>query len=289
MRQFRRPILLTLSLLLVNTFNARAHGDGILISWAPNYLEGASQASFDQAKGLSVEAILAKNVAAKSWPDAYHVLLGANEHKTDKAFLAKLIEQLSDTSERKLTDTTRLIIWERITSGDILFEGKGMQVSDDLFSVAGRANWILRTITGHTFGFVRPHMPAGEIKVIQDRWRTWLAGEKIADLPEPYPTEQKGLEEIHSREALEALIVSLKPSDRKNRLTKECLAALYQLDELPSDPANPARLCSPDTYTRRYLSLLTEVAGEHDAAWWSMWWSAQNRNLKWDPKSAKFR
>src|SRR5258708_2150738 len=259
MSRLRSCLVVALFTLIVN---ARIYGDGVLISWSPDYLEGASQASFDEAKKLPVQTILDRNATARSWPDAYHLLLAANEHKNDRALLAGLVDQLTDASEHKLADTTRLIIWERITSGDILFEGKGLQVSDDLFSVGGRANWILRTITQHTFGIVRPQTPAAERKALQSRWRSWLAGEKIADLSEAYPTDIQGLSEIRSLEALQALIVSLRPSESKTRLTKECLRKLYQLDELPADPANPARLCSPDTYTTGFLSNLTDVPAE---------------------------
>ncbi len=182
-----------------------------------------------------------------------------------------------------------MIIWERITLGDILFEGKGMQVTDDLFSVAGRANWILRMTTRHKFGYVRPHQKAAELKALRDRWQKWLDGEAIADVPDSFPTTDKGLEEFRSPEALEALIVSLRPSDAKAGVTKACLASLYHLDELPADPANPAMLCSPDTYTTGYLAVLTDVEGPHDAAWWAMWWSSQRGKLTWDEKAGKFR
>jgi hypothetical protein len=263
--------------------------DGILISWSPEYLEGASQATFDAAKALSIDAIIANNARVASWPDAYHLVIAANEHKNDKAFLRRVAAQLGDTTTRKLTATSRLIIWERITSGDILFEGKGLQVSDDLFSVAGRANWVLRTVTHRKFGYVRPDTDPSELKKIQARWLAWLSGEPVAEIPDAYPTAEKGLEEIRSLEALEALIVSLKPSPAKGNLTKHCLATMYQLSELPSDPANPARLCSPDTYAALFLAQLTDVEGEHDSSWWGMWWSAQRQSLKWDPKSGKFR
>jgi hypothetical protein len=49
---------------------------------------------------------------------------------------------------------SRLIIWERISRGEILFEGQGVQIEDDLFQVAGRANWILRNLYAKNFGHV---------------------------------------------------------------------------------------------------------------------------------------
>jgi hypothetical protein len=231
---------------------------------------------------------LAGNLTAASWPDVYHLLLGADAHKADKVFLRKLSEQLTNRTERKLAKTSRLIVWKRITSGDIQFEGKGLQVDDDLFTVAGRANWILRTLTKKKFGYVLPEADETSLKSLQSRWRSWLDGESVAEVADPYPTAVKGLEEIRSLAALEALIVSLQPGEAKERVTKKCLSLVYHLDELPADPTSQARYCSPDTYTAGYLPELTEEKESHDAAWWGKWWAAHGKHLRWNPETGKF-
>jgi hypothetical protein len=69
---------------------------------------------------------------------------------------------------------------------------------------------------------------------------------KFEDVQEMYAYSQKGLQEIRSPEALEALINSLKPTPEKERLTVDCLKRTYKVDKLPDDPNAPASLCSPD-------------------------------------------
>jgi len=244
-------------LMLMLLLPAAAHADGVLISWGPNMLEGVTASTFELAKTRPAHEILANNKNAASWPDAYLALVGAREHQFDQAFLVTLTSQLTDRAEVKLAKTSRLIIWERIASGDILFEGKGLQVSDDLFTVAGRANWILRTITGKNFGYVKPAPREEDLLALQKKWRKYLSDGELPGFTEPYPTEVKGLEEIRSKEALHALIVSLQSSDA--------------------------------AYTHTYLAKLTSVAEPHDAQWWSDWWTVHERGLVWDPKSGSFR
>lgn len=282
---------LALTLILVAAVLAApaAIADGTLMSWSGRDLKGSSRESFDAAKKKSPKESLEKNRSIATWPEAYHLLLAANEHRTDKQFLAGLAAQVTDTTERRLAHTERLIIWERIVSGEILFEGKGLQISDDLFTVAGRANWILRTITGRNFGHVKPGTPRAELLRLQHRWQQWLAGEEVPDHQDPYPSKVEGLEEIRSLTALNALIVSLRPSEGKRTAMAMCLHQLYGLDTLPSDPGHPARLCIPDTYTHSYLAKLTDVSEQHDSEWWARWWEDHKNALRWDADTARFR
>ena len=215
-------------------------------------------------------------------------LVGANQHKDDKALLAGLVYQLVDPTERPLKDTDRLIIWERIISGEILFEGKGFQIEDDIFMVAGRANWILRSVTKKDFGYVKPKASAESLRSLKATWNRWLAGETVSEYSTPFPTAAKGLEEIRSLAALEALIVSLKPSKEKDRKTSECLNNVYHLDTLPTKADAPGRLCSSDPWAYTYLAKLTDVTEEHDPTWWSKWWQENKAALTWDPETARF-
>ena len=192
-----------------------AIADGRLLSWGGSDLIGVTADSWSAAKVRSVKSILKSNSKVRTWPSAYLLLIGANERKNDKRLLAGLIEQITDSSEYALKDTSRLIIWERILSGEITFEGKGLQVDDDLFTVAGRANWILRNITDRDFGHVSPASTDSELKALQRRWEMWLAGESVAVYESPYRSLEEGLEELRSLVALEALIVSLQPNPEK--------------------------------------------------------------------------
>tara|TARA_R110002096_G_scaffold16898_8_gene57863 strand:+ start:3363 stop:3620 length:258 start_codon:yes stop_codon:yes gene_type:complete len=63
-------------------------------------------------------------------------------HVESRELRAGLVAQLTNGKETKLAGTKRLIVWERITSGEILFEGMGREIDDDVFRVAGRANWV---------------------------------------------------------------------------------------------------------------------------------------------------
>jgi len=55
----------------------------------------------------------------------------------------QISRQLTNNTKADLKATKRLIIWERITSGEIQFEGKGYQVSDDLFTGTPQFNQAL--------------------------------------------------------------------------------------------------------------------------------------------------
>jgi hypothetical protein len=262
--------------------------DGMLIAWSPQDLEGMTEARWNAASGRFVEAILELNLKARTWPEAYEVALGANANKGSKRLLDGLVAQLSDATETKLAKTSRLIVWERITSGDVLFEGKGLQVDDDLFLVAGRANWVLRSILEKNLGVVRASSSRQELMELQGRWSKLVAGQVVAEMPEPFPSAKRGLEELRSPQAIEALIASLRPSPAKEQLTRRCLKTIYGLDALPSDPTSSARLCDPDTSSHMFLGQITDVAGEHPRDWWDAWWQKNRAKLAWNPQAARF-
>jgi hypothetical protein len=284
----RSEMRVALAVIAIGLFTLPADGDGTLLSWGPRDVEGVTEASFNKSKSQTVDEILAKNPEVKTWGDTYLLVVGAHSHKEDKALLKGLVSQLTDSTEVELKGTSRLILWPRITKGQILFEGKGFQVSDDLYLVAGRANWILRQLTKKNFGYVEPTSTKEQLAELQQKWKRWLDGEKVEEAPSEYPTKEKGSSEIHSHEALEALIVSLKPSDAKEKLTKTCLKKLYNLDELPKEPGALGSLCNPDNYTFSYLSQLTGVTDAHDHVWWADWWKTNKSNLVWNPESAAF-
>jgi len=84
------------------------------------------------------------------------------------------------------------------------------------------------------------------------------------------------------------LIVALKPNEAKDRTTKDCLQRLYKTDKLSSDESSPASLCSPDTLTHRYLSIVTDVKDKHDHDWWKSWWEKNQSKLEWKREQGKF-
>lgn len=279
---------LTLLLLILCLLSQTVNADGILLSWSARDVPGITEQSFNAAKQLRVEEILKKNLEASSWADAFLLMVGANAHKEDKTLLKGLASQIANKSKVELKATNRLIIWERITSGEIQFEGKGYQISDDLFTVAGRANWMLRNLTKKNFGYVKPSILEEELSKLQQKWMRWLSGEQVEEFQNQYTTSEKGLEEIRSPEALEALIVSLKPTSEKEMLTKDCLKRLYNTDKLPDDPNSPAALCSPDKYTHGYLAAITGIKDKHGYVWWKNWWDTNKNQLAWNREKGIF-
>lgn len=264
------------------------HADGTLISWSPQAIEGMTEVRWDTAKSLDPAAALERLRSARDWATAYEGLLAASGHSSDKVLLRRIAEEISNPAQTGLKGTSRLIIWERIRSGDILFEGKGLVVEDDLFRVAGRANWTLRTLLKKNFGFVKPDSAQAELDVLRQRWESFLSGKEVPEETPTYSSNVEGLTELRSPAAIAALIQSLAPSNAKDALTAACLKNVYGLDEMPAASDAPARLCNPDTYTHRYLAAITNVADQHSADWWSAWWQKHQHSLRWDPERARF-
>ena len=275
------------SILTIFLMTLTAKADGILFSWGPKDLPGMTKERFEAAKNWTVEQIIEKNLSVDDWPEAYLLLLAANQHQ--QSIVPHLVNQLESNNEVKLKNTSRLIIWERIILGDIMFEGKGMQVDDDLFSVAGRANWILRYLTGKNYGLVKPNSTLEELKQLKSNWTLWKRGKKVDEYKTPYKSRDSGLNEINSIEALEAIIVSIKQTEEKTELTKNCLKRLYNLDELPTNKSSPANYCSPDTYSYMYLTTLTGIKDKHDYEWWSNWWIDNKDKLQWKKNKGQFK
>lgn len=240
----RKTIFSSIVVLLIPFF---VLADGTLMYWGAKDLEGMTEERFELAKKWTVADILQNNIAAETWPETYLVAVGASKKKDSVVRL--FIDQLVNGTQTQLRLTSRLIIWERILSGDILFEGKGFQTDDDLFSVAGRANWVLRNITKKNFGYVKPNATAADLLLLQNKWKQWLEGKPTEEYLNPFDSKKQGLDETHSLVAFEALIYSLKSSEQKTALINRCLQQIYKLDKLPEDKNNPASFCNPDNYT----------------------------------------
>lgn len=278
--------IIVIGLIFLLTTNVKA--DGILISWGPNDLTGMTKERFDASKLWTTSEILNKVKTANNWPDIYLLLVASKQFKDDNAFIDSLINQITNISQSEIKLTSRLIIWERITSGDILFEGKGVQISDDLFKVAGRVNWILRNLTGKNFGPVKINFTSENLQLLKEKWINWRKGKNQDEYKNPYETATEGLDEIKSIEALEAIICSLKNSERKQNLTSDCLKNLYNLNELPTDPNSPAYFCNPDTYSYVYLANLTGIENKESFEWWTKWWLDNKDKLEWNKRKGMF-
>lgn len=278
--------LFILSALCVILISPLIKPEGILLSWSPNNIKFLTQERFLAASKMSSQEIIQNNLTAKTWCDAYLLLIVSTQHKDDSLFLKSLIQQITNHQETKLEGTSRLIIWERIISGEILFEGKGYQVDDDLFSVAGRANWILKNITKHCFGVVMNNSTPGDLEILKAKWNNWQKG--IAEKEYSNPYEKTKIATITSLHAIEALIISLKPNKEKDRLTRNCLKDLYNLDELPKDSNSVAKLCNPDVYTYGWLAVLTGIENMKSYSDWNDWWAKNHNSLSWNKEKQIF-
>lgn len=285
MISFTRICILLIVFVLL-TFTVRA--DGILFTWNAKDITGMTEELFNASQKWQTPEIISRIKTATEWSELYLLIMASKKYKDESIFIDTLISLISDSSQRRLTMTSHLIIWERITSGDIFFDGRGVQISDDLFKVAGRANWILRNLTRKNFGAVKIHDNTGKLSLLKSKWMAWRQGEDIAEYKDPYITKSKGLQEIKSLEALEAIITSLKHTPEKERFTKDCLMKTYKLTELPSDPNAPATFCSPDTFANMYLSELTGITTKQSFDWWNNWWLENNDKLIWNTETGKF-
>jgi hypothetical protein len=280
-----KPLLLVLTLCLVcHTANA----EGVLMEWSASDVGGMNKESYNAAKQLGSEEIRSKNLEVSTWADAFSLMLGSLQHPGDKQLIDGLVAQLTNSTKSDLKMTNRLIIWERISSGEVQFEGTGYQIEDDLFTVAGRANWMLRYLTKKNFGYIKPNSSDADRAMLQQNWTLWSEGKPVEEYANPYPSQEKGMEEIRSPQAIEALVVALKPSSEKDRLTKNCLKKLYKLDELPADISAPGAMCNPDQYIAVYLSRITGIEDSHDSAWWKNWWNTNKDQLAWNSEKAQF-
>jgi hypothetical protein len=271
--------------------------DEIVLSWSVKDVQGINERAVEAAARLGVEEIARKNLSVASWPDAFLLMVGANQHKADRALHRALAAQLTDTAKADLKETGKLIIWERITTGEIAFEGRGYQISDDLFTVAGRANWMLRNTTKKNFGYVKPATTAEELAGLQQKWVRWLSGEQVEEQIEEFVPPGKASHEmkrgITSLEALEALIASLKPprgeeKRKAEELKEKCAEIVRGIYGMNADP-HTLEMCRPTMLTQGYLAFITGIKNKHGYDWWKKWWETNKDRLVWNREKGIFQ
>lgn len=101
----------------------------------------------------------------------------AAEHLPTMA--SDLVSALTDKTHVGLTGTADLTIPSRVRSGDMAATDHGDRVDDDLFIVAGRANWLLEALTCRTFGPIDLSSDQTRLLSVQREWRRYFAGEDI--------------------------------------------------------------------------------------------------------------
>lgn len=86
-----------------------------------------------------------------------------------------LVSRLSEKRKVGLENTADLIIWCRLHTGDLTFYGHGGSISEDLFTVSGRASWILNEITGEEFVSVQCDMNKEESEEYKKQWIEYIS------------------------------------------------------------------------------------------------------------------
>lgn len=85
-----------------------------------------------------------------------------------------LISRLAIKQKIGLVNTADLIIWDRIETGDLEFYGHGGSIDEDLFTIAGRASWILNDITGEEFAVVHANLTKQQALDFKIAWVKYI-------------------------------------------------------------------------------------------------------------------
>lgn len=260
----------------------------LLTSWSQQNIENYTKEMYDEAQKLTAPELLTKNLNTQSWSSVFLTLNASiNNYSKDSIYLRALANQVANNTETKLEGTSRLIIWDRIINGDIIFEGKGLVIDNDLFKVGGRANQILQNLTDKNFGFVTIQSTTGKLEELKSKWLNFLLNKPV-DEYESIEYKNSKIPEISSLKAVHALIVSLQDNPKKEQITKNCLKNVYKLDEMPKEKGSQASYCNPDTYTFSYLAMLfgdKKFDETKDAKWWQKFWDANHDKLVWNDGS----
>ncbi|MDC8004097.1 hypothetical protein POV27_08530 [Aureisphaera galaxeae] len=261
-----------------------------LVSWSQSNIENYTKEMYDKAQKLTTDELLEKNLNDIYWSEVFLTLnASVNNYANNTEYQKQLAKQITNQKETKLEGTSRLIIWDRIISGDIIFEGKGIVIDNDLYKVCGRANQLLQNLTGKNFGNVNINSTSSELESLKKKWLDYLTGKEITEYKK---TEHKNskIEEISSLEAFEAIIISVQPRDEKDRITAQCLKNIYGLDEMPDNPGSEA-YCNPDSYSFAYLAMLVgdePLDKTKDSEYWKEFWNKNKNALTWDDEKGYF-
>lgn len=87
--------------------------------------------------------------------------------------LIELIKRVGINKEIGLSNTYH-VIRERCETGEMQWHEHFSIYDDDLYKVSGRANHLLKMITGEDFGYISVYHSDKDVKRIQHRWIYWL-------------------------------------------------------------------------------------------------------------------
>lgn len=85
-----------------------------------------------------------------------------------------LVARLSNKRKVGLTNTADLIIWDRLGTGDLKFYGHGGAITEDIFTIAGRASWTLNQLTGENFAEVHGNLTEKQSEEFKKLWMQYI-------------------------------------------------------------------------------------------------------------------
>lgn len=269
-----------------------AVAQSVLVSWSQQNIANYTQEMYDAYQVKSQQELLEVNRNLAYWSEVFLVMNASlNNFSTDLDYQKKLVNELNNTAFTPLKGSSRLVIWDRIVTKDLIFEGKGLVFENDLFTVAGRVNQLLQSLTQRNFGYVHPHTTPEELVQLQQKWLAYLQGESVEQYT-GLDLSKGRIPEICSLSAMHALIVALQESAEKEAITRKCLKQIYGLDALPEQADNPANYCNPDTYTLTFLLILMGEEKQaklgRDAKWWLDFWQTNKEKLAWNAQKGHF-
>jgi len=141
------------------------------IAWIEAEKEYRFYSSMDTL-GFSLNKVLALLDSAKNFWDLCAAKTWCFAHPYE--VFPHLICRLSNKTKVGLTNTADLIIWDRIQTGELKFYGHGGGMQEDIFTVAGRASWILNWMTGEDFASVGIEMTPNLAIKYQADWVRYI-------------------------------------------------------------------------------------------------------------------
>ncbi len=85
-----------------------------------------------------------------------------------------LVARLTDKRKVGLTGTADLIIDDRMETNDLKSYGHGGVIFEDIFTISGRASWILNQLTGENFAEVHGNLTKDEAKKFKLLWVKYI-------------------------------------------------------------------------------------------------------------------
>lgn len=100
--------------------------------------------------------------------------------------LTPLVSRLDNIKEVGFDEDGMIVVNERyVKMGMVVIANHGVKekdiiyTDDDIYKIAGRANFLLKRITGEDFGNVNIESSEKELEVLKDKWVNWLSSRCI--------------------------------------------------------------------------------------------------------------